>query len=61
MSYVPALKYAMKGDVSNATEATADATVDNLIDKVYWTLIGTIVIAVASICGLGAVAGKIFR
>jgi ABC-type Na+ efflux pump permease subunit len=60
LSYAPAFNYTMKGDVANATEATANATVDNLTDEVYWTLIGTIVIAVASIFGLGTVARKIF-
>jgi ABC-type Na+ efflux pump permease subunit len=60
LSYVPTLNYVMKGDVANATDAAANATADNLVEEVKWTIVGTFVIAIASIFGLGAVAKRIF-
>ena len=60
LSYVPTLNYVMKGDVANATDAAANATADNLVEEVKWTIVGTSVIAIASIFGLGAVAKRIF-
>jgi ABC-type Na+ efflux pump permease subunit len=60
LSYIPALNYATKGDVANATDAVANATADNLIEEVKWTIVGTFIIAIASILGLGAVAKRIF-
>jgi len=60
LSYVPTLNYAMKGDVANATDAAANATADDLVEEVKWTIVGTFVIAIASIFGLGAVAKRIF-
>jgi ABC-type Na+ efflux pump permease subunit len=33
LSYIPALNYATKGDIANATDAVANATADNLIEE----------------------------
>jgi len=34
LSYVPALNYAMKGDVANATDVAVNFTADNLVEEV---------------------------
>jgi hypothetical protein len=59
-SFLPAMHYAMKGDVANTTDAAANATADYIIDEVYWMLIGSIAITIAGLFGLGALARKIF-
>ncbi|MGQ9507231.1 MAG: hypothetical protein ACUVTB_05160 [Candidatus Bathycorpusculaceae bacterium] len=60
LSYIPVLNYAMKGDIANATDAAANVTADNLVEEVKWTIVGTFVIAIASMFGLGAIAKRIF-
>ena len=59
LSYLPALNYAFKGDVANATNAIVNATATNLVEKVKWTAISSLIIAIASMFGLGAIAKKI--
>lgn len=61
LSYVPALNYAIKDDIVNATDAATNATANNLVEEVKWTIVGTFIIAIASMFGLGAVAKRIFN
>ena len=60
LSYVHALNYAFKGDVANATDAVVNATVSNVIEEVKWTVISSLIVAIASMFGIGAIVKKIF-